>query len=73
MTYRPLPDEVTGPQCGLFDAVTIERTASEVGSPFSLTCRAAVSLDSVPVSAMGSAEYLFMKVAMKAPRMTKGE
>jgi hypothetical protein len=44
MTYRPLPDEVTGPQCGLFDAVTIERTASEVGTPFSLTCRAAVSL-----------------------------
>jgi hypothetical protein len=44
MTYRPLPDEVTGPQCGLFDAVTIERTASEVGAPFSLTCRTAVSL-----------------------------
>jgi hypothetical protein len=44
MTYLPLPDEVTGPQCGLFDAVTIERTASEVGPPFSLTCRTAVSL-----------------------------
>ena len=44
MTYRPLPDEATGPQCGLFDAVTIERTASDVGPPFSLTCRAAVSL-----------------------------
>ena len=44
MTYRPLPNEATGPQCGLFDAVTIERTAHEVGSPFSLTCRAAVSL-----------------------------
>ena len=28
----------------LFDAVTIERTANEVGQPFSLTCRAAVSL-----------------------------
>jgi len=44
MTYRQLPDEATGPECGLFDAVTIERTASEVGQPFSLTCRAAVSL-----------------------------
>ena len=44
MTYRGLPDEVTGPECGLFDAVTIERTASDVGEPFSLTCRAAVSL-----------------------------
>jgi hypothetical protein len=44
MTYRPLPDEATGPECGLFDAVTIERTASEVGQEFSLTCRTAVSL-----------------------------
>jgi hypothetical protein len=44
MTYRPLPDEATGAECGLFDAVTIERTASEVGQEFSLTCRAAVSL-----------------------------
>jgi hypothetical protein len=44
MSYRPLPDEQTGPECGLFDAVTIDRTAHEVGEPFSLTCRAAVSL-----------------------------
>ena len=44
MTYRPLPDEATGSACGLFDAVTIERTASEVGQAFSLTCRTAVSL-----------------------------
>lgn len=44
MSYRPLQDEETGPACGLFDAVTIERTASEVGEPFSLTCRSAVSL-----------------------------
>lgn len=44
MSYRPLPDEATGPECGLFDAVTIESTASEVGQPFSLTCRAAVAL-----------------------------
>lgn len=44
MSYRSLQDEETGPACGLFDAVTIERTASEVGQPFSLTCRSAVSL-----------------------------
>ena len=44
MSYRQLPDEETGPACGLFDAVTIEHTANEVGQPFSLTCRAAVSL-----------------------------
>lgn len=42
--YRPLPDEVTGAACGLFDAVTVERTAADVDRPFSLTCRAAVSL-----------------------------
>ncbi len=44
MKYRAVPDETTGDACGLFDAVTIERTASEVGQEFSLTCRAAVSL-----------------------------
>jgi len=44
MIYTPLPDEATGTACGLFDAVTIARTTSEVGPPFSLTCRAAVSL-----------------------------
>jgi hypothetical protein len=44
MTYHALPDETTGPECGLFDAVTIERTTSDVGQPFSLTCRTAVSL-----------------------------
>jgi hypothetical protein len=44
ITYRPLPDQETGPACGLFDAVTIERTANDVGQPFSLTCRTAVSL-----------------------------
>jgi len=44
MTYHALPNEATGPACGLFDAVTVERTASDVGQPFSLTCRAAVSL-----------------------------
>jgi hypothetical protein len=44
MTYHALPDETTGLECGLFDAVTIERTTSDVGQPFSLTCRTAVSL-----------------------------
>jgi hypothetical protein len=44
LSYRRLPDEATGPSCGLFDAVAIERTASEVGQPFTLTCRSAVSL-----------------------------
>jgi hypothetical protein len=44
MTYRVIPDRAMGEQCGLFDAVTVERMASEVGEPFSLTCRAAVSL-----------------------------
>jgi hypothetical protein len=44
MSYRLLPDEETGPACGLFAAVTIERTAYDVGEPFSLSCRAAVAL-----------------------------
>jgi hypothetical protein len=44
MTFRRLPDRKTGPACGLFDAVAIERTASAVGAAFSLTCRTAVSL-----------------------------
>ena len=33
----------------------------------SLIRRAAVLFDSAPVSAMGRAEYLFMKVPMKPP------
>jgi hypothetical protein len=44
MTFQRLPDRETGPACGLFDAVAIERTASAVGDVFSLTCRTAVSL-----------------------------
>jgi hypothetical protein len=44
MSYVWLDDKATGPACGLFDAVTIDRTTSEVGAPFSLTCRTAVSL-----------------------------
>jgi len=38
----------------------------------SLTRRAAVLFDSAPVSAMGNAEYLFMNVPMKPPRMMNG-
>ena len=44
LRYRPVADETTGPDCGLFDVVTIERSSADVGQPFSLTCRAAVSL-----------------------------
>lgn len=44
LTYELLPDRQTGPGCGLFDAVRIERTTARVSGPFSLTCRAAVSL-----------------------------
>ena len=41
--YRPLPDRTTGPACGFFNAVRIERTASRIETPFYLSCRAAVS------------------------------
>jgi len=41
--YEPLEDRSTGPACGFFNAVRIERTSSKV-EPFSLSCRAAVSL-----------------------------
>jgi len=42
--YEKLDDRITGPECGLFNAVRIEKTSSGVGKPFSLSCRAAVSL-----------------------------
>jgi hypothetical protein len=44
MEFEALPDRQTGPSCGLYGAVTITRTTVEVGAPFSLSCRAAVSL-----------------------------
>jgi hypothetical protein len=44
ISYQWLPDRETGPACGLSSAVTIDRTMSDVGEPFSLTCRTAVSL-----------------------------
>jgi len=42
--YEPLNDRITGPACGFFNAVRIDRTSSRVSKPFSLSCRAAVSL-----------------------------
>lgn len=44
MRYAELPDRDTGPGCGFRNAVRIERTSAAVGEPFSLSCRAAVSL-----------------------------
>src|SRR5689334_16605497 len=42
--YQRLDNKVTGRACGLFNAVRVERTSSRVSKPFSLSCRAAVSL-----------------------------
>jgi hypothetical protein len=42
--YEPLENRVTGPACGFFNAVRIERTSSRISKSFSLSCRAAVSL-----------------------------
>jgi hypothetical protein len=44
MVYEPLPDRQTGEACGLYSAVQINATTANVGTPFALTCRAAVSL-----------------------------
>lgn len=44
MRLTPLDDRVTGEHCGFTNAVRIERTSVAVGSPFSLSCRAALSL-----------------------------
>jgi hypothetical protein len=44
MAYDVVPDRVTGPGCGFFDAVRIEATTAAVGDPFTLSCRAAVAL-----------------------------
>lgn len=44
MRYVELPDRRTGPDCGFANAVRIERTSVAVGEPFSLSCRAALSL-----------------------------
>lgn len=42
--YRVLTDRETGSGCGFRNAVTIEGTNLHVEEPFSLTCRAAISL-----------------------------
>ncbi|ANB16456.1 extensin family protein [Dokdonella koreensis] len=42
--YTALPDRETGPGCGFDNAVQIRATGVAVGAPFSLSCRAAVSL-----------------------------
>ena len=42
--FEPIDDEMTGPGCGFFNAVRVDRTSVEVGAPFVLSCRAAVSL-----------------------------
>ena len=44
ITYERVQDRMTGPACGFFNAVRISRTSSRVSAPFSLSCRAAVSL-----------------------------
>lgn len=42
--FEPLDNKITGPACGFFNAVRIDRTSSRISKPFSLSCRAAVSL-----------------------------
>lgn len=44
MRLVPLEDRSTGPGCGFDNALRIERTSVAVGEPFSLSCRAALSL-----------------------------
>lgn len=44
MQQVPLEDRMTGPGCGFENAVRVERTSVAVGAPFSLSCRAALSL-----------------------------
>jgi hypothetical protein len=44
MEFERLSDRETGPGCSFHDAVRIDRTTASVSEPFTLTCRAAVSL-----------------------------
>ncbi|GAA5072077.1 extensin family protein [Lysobacter panacisoli] len=44
MRLVPLPDRITGEHCGFDNAVRIERSSVAVSEPFSLSCRAALSL-----------------------------
>jgi hypothetical protein len=42
--YVAVPNRITGYGCGFHNAVLIDKTSSEPSAPFSLSCRAAVSL-----------------------------
>lgn len=42
--YQRVDNRITGPACGFFNAVRVQKTSSAVGKPFALSCRAAVSL-----------------------------
>jgi len=44
MRLTPVEDRATGEHCGFSNAVRIERTSVAVGSDFTLSCRAALSL-----------------------------
>lgn len=44
MQFELLADRTTGENCGFQDAVLVRSTPANVSEPFSLTCRAAVSL-----------------------------
>lgn len=44
MRLQPVEDRVTGPDCGFDNAVRIARSSIAVGEPFTLSCRAALSL-----------------------------
>lgn len=44
MAWTPLEDRVTGPDCGFENAVVVTRTSVDINAPFSLSCRAALSL-----------------------------
>ena len=44
MRLTPVEDRVTGEHCGFTNAVRIERSSVAVGSDFTLSCRAALSL-----------------------------
>lgn len=44
LDWTPLDDRATGPGCGFDNAVRITHTSARVDAPFSLSCRAALSL-----------------------------
>ena len=44
LRFTPVPDRVTGPGCGLTNAVRITRTSIAIGEAFALSCRSAVAL-----------------------------